>query len=475
MDYVITSIASQVRCDANALRLIISALLGYPICVIYNIYLSKSPIITKHIYYTLCGLFLCYYNYGINTIHSFVSCIFVWTVLTLIGPKRKAIALNLTFCMSYLLYGYYVTQTGSEYMFTWTIPQCVLTLRLIAMTFDVYDGHRNTKILAKLATDSPTYAKNSTKSDKLELFSEDTAVDNCPTLLQLLSHSYFPGSFLIGPQVKYKNYLKYIESNDNFLPKCWLPAMSRLMLGLIYLLIYQIGSIHWPYQYMNSPEFDSYGFFMRASVVAIIAKLTLCKYLSGWLIAEGVCIISGASYNEKTGSVYECSNVYVLKFETATTFGGLIRSFNLTTNEFAARYLFKRLKFLGSRIASHFLTLLFLALWHGWATGYYITFGMEFLIMKMEWEVLSLFNSWRNRNKTMDSLLSAFYIRWPLLVFFRIYTIYMFGYCLVPFILLSYTKWIPVLTQLYFCGHIIYGTWLLIPPLIVPYIKAKQQ
>jgi hypothetical protein len=103
---------------------------------------------------------------------------------------------------------------------------------------------------------------------------EDTAVAKSPTLIELLSHAYFPGSFLIGPQVKYKNYLEYIASNENFLPKwyaidcyifswidfqnalnSWLPALTRLLVGLIYLAIYQIGSLYWPYQYLNSLEF----------------------------------------------------------------------------------------------------------------------------------------------------------------------------------------------------------------------------
>ncbi|CAG2118504.1 unnamed protein product, partial [Medioppia subpectinata] len=327
---------------------------GYPLCILYNLLLADKPVIVKHLYYTSCGLFLCYFNYGIDTIHSVVNCLFVYIVLTYIGPKRSAIALNLTFCMTYLLWGYYVTQIGSEYSFTWTIPQCVLTLRLIALTFDVYDGHRNAKSLNSSPINSK---KGNSQTDERRAINEDTAVAKIPTLFELLSHAYFPGSFLMGPQVKYNNYMKYIESNENFLPKCWLPGLKRLVVGLTYLAIYQIGSQYWPTQYMLSQEF------------------------------EGVCIISGASYDKKSGSVYECSNVHVINFETATTFGGLIRSFNLTTNEFAAKYLFKRLKFMGSRMASHFFTLFFLALWHGWSTGYYVTFGMEFLIMKMEWEV----------------------------------------------------------------------------------------
>lgn len=86
-----------------------------------------------------------------------------------------------------------------------------------------------------------------------------------------------------------------------------------------------------------------------------------------------------------------CSNVDIWEFETTATFAGLIRSFNITTNTFASKYIFKRLKFLGSKPVSQISTLFFLALWHGWKTGYYVTFSLEFLIMKMEWEVSEIY------------------------------------------------------------------------------------
>lgn len=98
-------------------------------------------------------------------------------------------------------------------------------------------------------------------------------------------------------------------------------------------------------------------------------------------------ITSGFTFNKATKQFDDYYNIDVFLFETATTFGDIINSFNVTTNRWAGKYLFKRLKFLGSRVASHAITLTFLAVWHGWMSGYYITFMMEFIIMKMEWEV----------------------------------------------------------------------------------------
>lgn len=50
-------------------------------------------------------------------------------------------------------------------------------------------------------------------------------------------------------------------------------------------------------------------------------------------------------------------------------------------------YFFKRLKFLGNKVLSQGLSLLFLALWHGLHSGYLVCFQMEFLIVIVERQV----------------------------------------------------------------------------------------
>ena len=45
------------------------------------------------------------------------------------------------------------------------------------------------------------------------------------------------------------------------------------------------------------------------------------------------------------------------------------------------------MRFLGNKNLSHFLTLMFLALWHGIFIGYFISFAMEFLTIIMEKQV----------------------------------------------------------------------------------------
>lgn len=84
-------------------------------------------------------------------------------------------------------------------------------------------------------------------------------------------------------------------------------------------------------------------------------------------------------------------NVKLSTFENTTEFTHYIQSFNTNTNQWSAQYVYKRLKFLGNRHISQLATLIFLAVWHGFHSGYYVCFFFEFMVVYMEREVIKLF------------------------------------------------------------------------------------
>jgi PREDICTED: similar to MGC81123 protein len=91
-----------------------------------------------------------------------------------------------------------------KYTFEWTIPQCVLTLRLIAITFDIYDGQR---------------IKNQevTKEVISRDIVENSALLETPSFLEILSISFFPSSFLVGPQFEARRFLKFYSNEKSSL------------------------------------------------------------------------------------------------------------------------------------------------------------------------------------------------------------------------------------------------------------------
>lgn len=57
---------------------------------------------------------------------------------------------------------------------------------------------------------------------------------------------------------------------------------------------------------------------------------------------------------------------------------------------FLSRYVFKRLRFLGNKQASHIVTMVFLAVWHGLWPGYLMSFFSEFFVVTAERQVRHL-------------------------------------------------------------------------------------
>ena len=51
-------------------------------------------------------------------------------------------------------------------------------------------------------------------------------------------------------------------------------------------------------------------------------------------------------------------------------------------------YVYKRLKWMGNQDLSRFITLLFLALWHGPWSGYFIDFLGQFIVSAAERQVI---------------------------------------------------------------------------------------
>nr|CAD7458743.1 unnamed protein product [Timema tahoe] len=337
------NIANYLGATEPALRLLLSILIGYPLTLIHRFTLYGKSTLHQHIFFIVSGLSIGYFNYGWEVLHSMASILVTYTVLFTMGGSLISVAITFIFSMTYLLAGYYATGTET-YDIKWTMPQCVLTLRLIGLAFDLYDGKKPAELLS-----------NDQKK---------AALSKIPSLLEVAGHTYFPSSFLVGPQFSMRRYQDFVSGEfrekvcvilliSEMLPPCLIPGIKRGALGFIYLGIYQVGISYCPDAYLLSPIYDMLPFVKKCLVLGFWGKMTLYKYISCWLISEGVCICSGMS--------------------------------DLFQNLF--RYVYKRLKFMGNRYISQAAALMFLAVWHGLHSGYYMCFAMEFLVMKLEKDV----------------------------------------------------------------------------------------
>ncbi|UYV68587.1 LPCAT3 [Cordylochernes scorpioides] len=341
----------------------------------------------------------------------------------------------------YLLTAYFYT-SSRDYDIKWTLPHCVITLRLIALAFNVYDGTK--------------------KFDQLSEDQKKTALHRTPSLLEISGYCYFFGGFMVGPQFSMTQYLSFVHKRIppnafSGKPSCFFAAFSKLFLGLLVLAVYQLGVTILPEMYVMTYEFEEKHFFYKILIIGLWGKICLYKYVACWLLSEGSCILTGLTYNgeDKKGNILwnGCTNIDLLDFEKTITFNGIIRSFNINTNQWVSQYVFKRLKFLGSKLMSQFLSLIFLAMWHGLHTGYYICFFNEFIVMKMERDIQNIVEN----SQFLTRIVNNF--KYPIYFLMKIYLTCVIGYCLLPFILLTTDRWYGVYSSVYFYGHIIYLTW----------------
>lgn len=200
------------------------------------------------------------------------------------------------------------------------------------------------------------------------------------------------------------------------------------------------------------------------------------KYLAVWLLSEGSCIISGISFNGKTEDGVAkwdgLRNIQVSVYETMHTFQDCIDSFNINTNKWVLRYFFKRLRFLGNKNLSHFLTLMFLALWHGLFVGYFTCFFGEFVIMLMEKQVQTM---WYTVTKKPLSEMPA-YVKLPVILTSTFIVHFGLAYFLVSFNLLTVSRFHKVWSSIYYIVPVILIIWhSLYPILINPVFKKMTQ
>lgn len=89
----------------------------------------------------------------------------------------------------------------------------------------------------------------------------------------------------------YKIDLFFQELDENGIrkaPDSWYPGIIRASVGLLYVGMYQIGHQYVSDQYLLDPEFDNLSFVKRCFLLGLWGRCNLYKYMSCWMITEGV-------------------------------------------------------------------------------------------------------------------------------------------------------------------------------------------
>jgi len=425
------------------LRLLLGLLAGYPFAIFYRFFLPQKWYTVKHIFSALSGLWLAFFCYTGDVIHSFLSIIITWLILAIIPNRTISLAIAGIGNFSHLLISYWFTASES-YDINFTTAQSVLTLRLIGFAWDYYDGGR--------------------PESELELDQKTNGLKKIPSLLETFSYAYFFGGFLIGPQFPFRLYKQFVtgelfvnEKGEQNLPSVLLPTLRCVFLGALYLGFHNGLAGYFPSSYMATDEFlHKISFVERLFTFWIICKVALSKYLGVWLVGEGPCTLVGINFGgyNKDGThkgMRSLSNVNPWLFEITPNLQGIVESFNINTNDWIKRYVFKRLKWVGDRNVSALSALFFLAIWHGFSIGYYSCFFLEYMDMEAEKKLRRItepINKFLEAHSEMVILRYLYFlICWTL----RTYALH---YGLLSFEMKSWAKSIALYSSLYWLGHL---------------------
>jgi lysophospholipid acyltransferase 5 len=264
-----------------------------------------------------------------------------------------------------------------------------------------------------------------------------------------------------------------------------LRVLQCFLLGAVYIGLFQVGSIYLPAAFVASSQYAGLPFWYKIAYMTVAGRVVLMKYLGIWTLGEGSAILSGISFNgydERDKPVWTgLANVDLGVFETTTSLGQVISSFNMNTNIWSKNYVFKRLRFLGHKTLSGLGTLLFLAIWHGFAFGYFGAFGLEFLDMMCEknlrewmWPLFGHLYT-HPQPQTMPAQIQR--TLWNII--FYLLTVSTLSVGSVTFDLLTWDRVSKFWSALYYYNHIGIGVILLLglvsPPKSRPTLPAVQK
>uniref|UniRef100_H2ZMU1 Lysophospholipid acyltransferase 5 n=1 Tax=Ciona savignyi TaxID=51511 RepID=H2ZMU1_CIOSA len=402
---VVNSLSRAIGVPEPAIKLIITVYSGYPLAFIHRLFPYKEKLSLQYAFFTLSSLGFLFWNYGFDIYHSLLCLFAQWLIFKILGASSLSVLFSFVFQLGYLIYGYIIFST-SDYDINWCMPHCILTLRMIGLAWDVYDGHQN------------------------------------PYPLQWL-RSLQNGELTDQPGKK---------------PNSLFAGLRRGLSGTLLLAVQAYISTIFTAQYYTTQEFQASSFVYKVGYISVTGHITLLQYVAIWIINEGSCIICGLGYkkDQKTGKITwdAVGNVKLRHFLTARSFQDIINSFNINTNGWVLRYVFKRLRFVGVRLVSHLSALYFLAIWHGIHEGYFTCFTYEWLTMTVEKPLFALL---RQSTRIQNIKSSKFFFWLPPLCGW-LYLHILLGYCVIDFTLLKWKVYAPVYKSVYCYGHVFFGS-----------------
>jgi len=434
---VYDNLALNTGLGADQLKFLTCSVAAYPLAFL----LSSMPNVPlyKHLFGMTFGLIFGWINMGPQLLHLFFSSTVAYIIMHVFSPKRSAQLIYL-WCMLYLS-GSHIYRMMTDYMgytLDFTGPQMLLTLKLVTMGLDYYDGTKTPEELGHYA--------------KLMNFKR------IPNLVEFYGYVFFFPGLLAGPAFNLREYLEYIDGSlFKDAPGKRMPSpFAALGKNTVVVLLVAVGlviNMKYSLYYARSNEFYEHDFIYRILYVWMAGTLSRFPYYFAWKLSEGACILAGIGYNKSENGVPRwdrATNCKILTVELAQNFREVTEGWNIRTDKWLKHYIYERVD-----VMPLALTFFNSALWHGFYPGYYFSFITASGIVQVARFIRRSIRAWfvEADGKTPKQTKPIYDIVCTLVTAFTL------NYTMAPFVLLGFEYSVRLWSSLYFIGHV--GTFIM--------------
>ncbi|BFU18111.1 MBOAT family protein [Entamoeba histolytica HM-1:IMSS-B] len=414
---------------------------------------------TARVWYIIIISFICQWVcFQEYMLHGTFAILMTYIFMKII-PFPQAHYINLIFQFAYVLYGhawrmynYYLV-----YSTDWTIIQMLLVVRLTQISW-----YKNLSY-QPIESIKPRH-RNYILKDDISLF-------------DLFAYCYHLPGMLIGPNVDYPTFLKFLDLS--MFPNKQIPKTvntKAFYTRLIELFIIYMFGVTDPldFKYMITPEFMEHSFFYRWGYLMVAHYTNMSKYLFMFVAGELACVGCGISYyiNEK-GEEKFCKyrNIRMMKILTARGLRMFASNWNLGIVQWITSVVNDIVPRSWPELARHALTYIVNAFWHGFYPGYLLFFfccGIPYEFCSKGF--LKIINTYINKK-------SKLYYVYQVLGFF--FSLILMQFCHMAFNLMAFEYVWKCWSNFHFYFYVIlagmYVLQFIIPPLPADYWDDKKE
>jgi lysophospholipid acyltransferase len=392
-------------------------------------------------------------------------------VYTLVFAQRFGVPPSaVSFLVMFTLYGMHIQRQATDYLGFRIGVETVLMIitgKYISFSYDVYDG-------ARLAKGEDLSAKKHEHDARAKM-----AVTQLPSPLEFGSFTFAYFGLASGPPFFMKEYLEFQRYEGPFadLPRgnkllAMASALPQLAIAVVGL---GLAGSFFAQSKWASEEVASLSFFGRFLFLNGACCVSRSKYYFAWTLSELGGNACGFGFKSKEEGYGRFNNGRIWRIEFAPSAQQAVTLWNARTSYWLKHYVYLRVerpRFLSQlgltqKLFATLVTRFTSAFWHGFYPGYFLFFGFATLGTSAEDACRKHIGPYFLSEGAPYARFRGFYTLMGTLS-----TMLTLNYYGLSFVVLSWSDSIALWKSLYFCGHVLHISALILVPMLPRYKAA---